>query len=68
MRAAGYDRSEVLAGETTVLNRTCAVHHGRFARLRADGSEISQVEATYVITDGAVGRRISALVVHSGPA
>lgn len=66
MRAAGYDRSEELAGETTVLNATCATHRGRFARVRADGSEISQVEATYVITDGAVGRRISAIVVHSG--
>jgi uncharacterized NTF2-like protein DUF6841 len=66
MRAAGYDRAEVLAGETTVLNRACASHHGRFARLRADGSEISQVEATYLITDGAVGRRISAIIVHSG--
>jgi hypothetical protein len=66
MRAAGYDRSEVLAGDTTVLNRTCATHRGRFARVRADGTEISQVEATYVITDGAAGRRISAIVVHSG--
>ena len=64
MRAAGYDRSEVLAGDTTVLNRTCALHRGRFARLRADGTEISQVDATYVITDGAVGRRISAIIVH----
>ena len=66
MRAAGYDRSEVLAADTTVLNRTCATHHGRFARLRADGTEISQVEATYVISDGAGGRRISAIIVHSG--
>jgi hypothetical protein len=67
MRAAGYDRSEELTGETTVLNRTCATHRGRFARLRADGSEISQLEATYVITDGAAGRRISAIIVHSEP-
>jgi uncharacterized NTF2-like protein DUF6841 len=67
MRAAGYDRSEELAGDTTVLNRTCATHRGRFARVRADGSEISQVDATYLITDGAAGRRISAIIVHSGP-
>ncbi|WP_345604881.1 DUF6841 family protein [Pseudonocardia adelaidensis] len=65
MRAAGYDRSEELTGETTVLNRTCAVHRARFARLRADGTEISQLEATYVITDGAGGRRVSAIIVHS---
>jgi hypothetical protein len=67
MRSAGYDRSEELGGETTVLNQTCATHRGRFARLRADGSEISRLEATYVITDGAAGRRISAIIVHSGP-
>jgi hypothetical protein len=67
MRAAGYDHSDVLAAETTVLNRSCAVHHGRFARVRADGTEISQVEATYLINDGAAGRRISALIIHSGP-
>lgn len=65
MRAAGYDRSEELARDTTVLNRTCAVHRGRFARLRADGTEIAQVEATYIVTDGAGGRRISAIIVHS---
>jgi hypothetical protein len=65
MRSAGYDHSDVLAAETTVLNRSCAVHHGRFARIRADGTEISQIEATYLITDGAAGRRISALIVHS---
>lgn len=67
MRAEGYDRSEQVTGETTVLNRTCATHRGHFARLRADGSEISQLEATYVITDGAAGRRISAIIVHSWP-
>ena len=66
MRAAGYDRSEEMAGETTVLNATCAIHRARFARVRADGSEISQVEATYMITDRSAGRRISAIIVHSG--
>jgi hypothetical protein len=64
MRAAGYDRSDELVAETTLLNASCAVHRGRFARLRADGSEISVVEVTYLITDGPAGRRISALIVH----
>ncbi len=67
MRSVGYHHSEELTAETTVLNRTCAIHRGRFARLRADGTEIEQVEATYLITDGAAGLRISAIVVHSGP-
>jgi hypothetical protein len=66
MRAKGYDRTEQLESATNVLNATCAVHQGRFAWLRADGSEIARVEVSYVITDGPAGRRISALLVHSG--
>lgn len=65
LRSAGYDRSEVLGTETTVLNRSCAVLHGTFARIRADGSEISRLEATYVITDSSGGRRISVIVIHT---
>jgi hypothetical protein len=65
MRSAGYDRSDELAAETAILNRSCAVRRGRFARLRADGTEISQLEATYLITEGAAGHRISAIIVHS---
>ncbi|HLN76596.1 MAG TPA: hypothetical protein VK204_06085 [Nocardioidaceae bacterium] len=67
LRAAGYDRSNVLAAATTVLNQSCAVHRGRFVRLRADGSEISSLEATYLITDGPAGRRISVIAIHSAP-
>lgn len=65
MRSAGYDRSNELGGETTVLNRSCAIHRGRFSRLRADGTEIARLVVTYVITDGPAGRRISAIVLHS---
>ncbi len=65
MRAAGYDRSERLAGVTTVLNGSCATHRGHFARRRADGGEIGRVDVTYLITDGAAGRRISAIVLHT---
>jgi hypothetical protein len=67
MRSAGYHRSEELEAETTMLNPSCAVHRGRFARLRADGTEINRLEATYLITALPVGLRISALVVHSAP-
>jgi uncharacterized NTF2-like protein DUF6841 len=66
MRAEEYARTEELASETTLLNPACAVHRGRFARLRADGTEAARVEATYVITEGEDGPRISALLVHSG--
>jgi hypothetical protein len=65
MRAAGYDRSEELSAATTVVNRTCALHRATFARLRADGTEITCVDTTYVIADGPAGRRISALLAHS---
>ncbi len=66
MRSAGYDRSDELTAETTVLNGSCALHRGRFSRLRADGSEIAQLACTYLITDSSAGHRISAIVVHSG--
>ena len=65
LQSAGYDRSEVLSAESTVLNKSCAIHHGRYARIRADGSEISRIESTYLITEGPAGRRISAIVRHT---
>ena len=66
MRAAGYSRSEMLGSEVTVLNSTSAVYRGTFSRHRSDGAEIGGLTATYLVTDGAVGRRISVLAVH-GP-
>lgn len=63
--AAGYDHSEVLDEETTVLNATSALHTARFSRRRRDESEIGQLTATYLITDGPAGHRISAIAIHS---
>jgi hypothetical protein len=65
MRAAAYDRSEIIDSEVTVLNSTSALYRGTFARQRSDGSEIGRLTATYLVTDGPVGRRISVLAVHS---
>jgi hypothetical protein len=65
MRAADYDHSEVLDSEVSILNATSALYRGTFSRQRRDGGEISQLSATYLVTDGPVGRRISALAVHS---
>ena len=65
MRAAGYDRSETLSSEVRVLNSTTALHRAEFSRRRADGGEINAFAVTYVITRGADGLRISALVLHS---
>jgi uncharacterized NTF2-like protein DUF6841 len=39
----------------------------RFARLRADGTEIARLEATYLIAEVPAGRRISAIIIHSTP-
>jgi hypothetical protein len=67
MRSAGYDRSDELAADTTIVNRTCALHRARFARLRADGTEIARLEAKYLIAEVPAGRRISAIIIHSTP-
>ena len=65
MRAAGYHRSEILGSEVTVLNSTSALYRQAFSRHRRDGGEISRLTATYLVTDGPIGRRISALAIHS---
>jgi hypothetical protein len=65
MRAAAYDRSEILDSEVTVLNFASALYRGTFSRQRSDGGEISRLTATYLVTEGAVGRRISVLAVHT---
>ena len=64
MRDAGYDRTEVLDVDVTVLNRTSALLRGTFSWQRADGSEVNRPTLSYVVTDAPIGRRISVLVVH----
>ena len=64
MRAAGYDHSEVLDSQVTVLNAASALYRGTFSRQRRDGGEIGRLTATYLVTDGPVGRRIAVLAVH----
>jgi hypothetical protein len=65
VRASGYFRSVVLDSETSVINRTSALYSGTFSRQRNDGGEILRLSATYLLTDGWMGRRISAIAVHS---
>jgi hypothetical protein len=36
MRAVGYDRSEILGSEVTVLNATSALYRGAFSRQHSD--------------------------------
>lgn len=66
MRAApDYDHTEVVSSEVTVLNATSALYRAVLSRQRSDGSEITGLTVTYLVTDGPAGRRISALAVHS---
>jgi hypothetical protein len=65
MRAAGYARSEVLGSEVIALNSTSALYRGTFSYRKDDGGEIRRLSATYLVTHGAVGHRISVLAVHS---
>jgi hypothetical protein len=65
MRAAEYDHSEILGSEVNLLNSTSALYKATYSRLGRDGGEIGRLTATYLVTDGQVGRRISVLAVHS---
>jgi hypothetical protein len=56
---------EILDSEVTVLNAASALYQGTFSRQRSDGSEISRLTATYLVTDGPGGWRISVLAVQS---
>lgn len=66
MRAAAYDRTETLDSQITILNDKSAVYRATFSRRRRDRGEIGRLTATYLITDGQLGRRISVLAVHGG--
>jgi hypothetical protein len=65
MLAAGYDRSEILGSEVTLLNSTSALYNATYSRQGRDGAEIGRLTATYLVTDGPAGRRIGVLAVHS---
>lgn len=65
MRTADYSRSEILDAEVTVLNSKSALYRGTFTRQGSDGAEIGRLTATYLVTGGAAGRRISMLAVQS---
>jgi hypothetical protein len=65
LRAAHYARSEIVESNVTVVNAHSAIVDCAISRQRADGTEISRLGATYIVTDGARGRRISLLAVKS---
>ncbi|HEY7374824.1 MAG TPA: hypothetical protein VIF57_21850 [Polyangia bacterium] len=65
MRAARYARTELLDGAVTVVNASSALYRGTFSWRGSAGGEIRRFTATYLVTDGAEGRRISVLAVHA---
>jgi len=67
LRSSGYHHSEVLDSQTIMVNASSATHHARFVRVRGDGSQIVQIEVTYLIADTAAGPRMFMLAVHSPP-
>jgi hypothetical protein len=64
MLAASYCHTEILDPQVTVLNAASALYRVTLSRCRSDGAEINRLTATYLITDGPAGRRISVLAVH----
>ena len=63
LRHAGFDRTQVEASVTVVLNDTCARYEARFRRRAADDTEIASFSASYLIAEGPDGPRIAALAV-----
>jgi hypothetical protein len=65
MRVPGYARTRIVETDVTILNATAALYQGTFARQRSDASEITRLTATYLVTDGPLGLRISVVAVHA---
>jgi hypothetical protein len=67
LRADGYDHSESLGAQLTLLNERTALYDAAFIRRRGDGAEIGRLRATDQVTDGESGRRIAARIVRPDP-
>jgi hypothetical protein len=64
LRALGYDHTQVLHSEVSVLNGTSALFRGSFSRRNVDGGEIDCPTITYLVTDDVAGPRIVLLASH----
>jgi hypothetical protein len=64
LRGMGYDHTEVLSSEVTVLNTTSALYRGSLSRRDRNGTELGCPTVTYLVTDGGDGPRISVLAAH----
>ena len=64
LRALGYDHTQVLQSEVTVLNGASALYRATLSRRRADRGEIDCPTITYLVTDDVAGPRIVLLAAH----
>ena len=65
LRALGFDHTEVLNSEVSVLNAASALYRGTLSRRNGDGAEIDCPTITYLVTDDVAGPRIVLLAIHS---
>ena len=64
LRANGYDHTDVLHSEVSVLNSVSALYRGTLSRRNRDGGEIDCPTITYLLTDDVAGLRIVLLATH----
>ncbi len=64
LRALGFDHTDVLHSEVTVLNAASALYRATLSRRSVDGGEIDCPTITYLVTDDVAGPRIVLLAAH----
>jgi hypothetical protein len=65
LRGLGFDHTEVLNSEVTVLNAASALYRGTLLRRNRDGDQIDCPTITYLVTDDIAEPRIVLLAAHS---
>ncbi|MBV8347073.1 MAG: hypothetical protein JOZ49_05905 [Mycolicibacterium sp.] len=65
LREAEYHHTDVCHAGLEVLNSSSALCRATFAHRCGDGTPISELTATYLLTNGPAGVRISMLAVHA---
>ena len=64
LRANGYDHTDVMHSEVSVLNAVSALYRCTLSRRNRDGGEIDCPTITYLVTDDVAGLRIVLLATH----
>ena len=64
LRALGFDHTDVLHSEVTVLNAASALYRATLSRRSVNGGEIDCPTITYLVTDDVAGPRIVLVAVH----